>query len=245
VQLASVVGGFDRRLYSRATDNIQFWYDKHRHVSNWRNLQGRDDSFYGRWNVFVRHDHSRKLLRPIMRRHSGFTLIELIASIVVLGIISAAGAPVLVRSVQAYNSTLNTVTTLDKLRYATDRIAREIRESTYNSSTSTSSLNMSTTAPSFTKVDYLISGTTISSTTYTVLVSTSGSNVNISYTPSGGSDTVAVLTDQLSSLQFAYYDNAGTSTTLATAVHYVEIRLTLTANGQSYSSRTRVALRNI
>jgi MSHA biogenesis protein MshO len=182
-----------------------------------------------------------------MRRSSGFTLIELIATIVVLGIIAAAGAPVLVRSIQAYNSTLNSVTTLDKVRYATDRLAREIRESTY--SAGTSSLNMSTTAPSFTKVDYLISGTTITSTTYTVLISSSGSNVNIAYTPSGGTTTTAVLTDQLSStagsLQFAYYDQTGATTTLATAVHYVEIRLTLAGNGQDYSARTRVALRNI
>jgi prepilin-type N-terminal cleavage/methylation domain-containing protein len=179
-----------------------------------------------------------------MKRQSGFTLIELIASIVVISIIAAAGTPVLIRSITAYNSSLNTITALDKLRYATDRMAREFREASANST----NLNMSTTAPSFHKVDYLIAGSTITTVTYTVAIASSGTNVNLTYTPSGGSATTAVLTDQLSttanSLQFAYYDQNNATTATAASAKYVEIRLTLRANNQDYSSRTRVALQN-
>ena len=177
-----------------------------------------------------------------MRRTKGFTLIELITAIVVISIIAAAGAPVLVNSVRAYNSTLNVVMTLDKLRYASERMAHEFREA------SRATLNMSTTAPQFTKIDYLISGTTITSTSYgiTLFGDTSTGLVTISY--SGGTATRATLTDQLSStanpLKFTYYDQNGATTTSAASVRYVDIQLILRANGQDYSERTRVAIRN-
>lgn len=197
-----------------------------------------------------------------MRTYSGFTLVELIVSIIVLGIIVAAGAPVLYNSITAYNSSLNTVQTLDKLRYATYRMAREFREMSYCSSSCSvtgfqfTSGTMSTTQPSFTKVDYMVSSTgAVTSNTYTVAIAASGSNVNITYTnQSNNATTTAVLTDQLSStansLQFAYFDQAGCDQagvwTLSTStVRYVEIRLILSANGQDYAERTCVALRNI
>jgi MSHA biogenesis protein MshO len=166
-------------------------------------------------------------------RKNGFTLIELVIAIVVIGIIAAAVTPVMVKSMDAYNATLNVAITLDKLRYASERIAREIREATVGT------LNMNTAAPQFTRDDYAGSINTVRS----VAIARSGEIVNLSYnTPSV--TPPPVLTDQSTALSFAYYDVDGVITTAAAAVRYVEINLTLTANGQPYSQRTRVALRN-
>lgn len=187
-----------------------------------------------------------------MRKSPGFTLLELVAAIIVLGIIFAAGAPVMVQSATAYTDSVTTTQTLDKLRYATERIARELREVNYSGGTfQFTSGNLSTTAPSFSRTEYMTtSGGAVATNTFTtVVISSSNGNVSIAYTK-GGVTTTVVLTDQLSAtsnaLQFAYYDQTGSSTGVtASTVRYVEIRLILAANGQDYSTRTRVALRNI
>jgi len=214
-------------------------------MPDWRNLQERDHYCNWWWIDSIGHSYTGELLRPAMYANRGFTLVEMIAAIVVIGIIAAAGAPVMVESLKAYNSTLTTVQTLDKLRYATERMAREFREATRNVN-----FTVSTTAPAFDKTDYLISGATTTSISRHVAISSDSVNgyVNLAYT-TGGATTTAVLTDQLSttanSLQFAFWDQSGTtSTSVAASVRYVDIMLTLRANGQDYSSKTRVALQN-
>lgn len=166
-------------------------------------------------------------------RKNGFTLIELIIAIVVIGIIAAAATPVMVKSMDAYNATLNVAITLDKLRYASERMAREIREAT------SGTFDMNTTAPRFNRDDY--AGTI--NTPRAVSIARAGGAVNLSYNNPAVTPT-PVLTDQSTDLRFAYYDIDNVVTTNPAAVRYVEINLTLAANGQSYSQRTRVALRN-
>jgi MSHA biogenesis protein MshO len=168
-----------------------------------------------------------------MRKIRGFTLIELIISVVVIGIIAVAATPVMVKSMDAYNATLDVAITLDKLRYASERMAREIREATVGT------FNMNTAAPQFTRDDYAGTINTIRG----VSIVRSGEIVNFSYNNPTVTPT-PVLTDQATALSFAYYDADGASTPDAAAVRYVEINLTLAANGQSYTQRTRVALRN-
>ncbi len=68
----------------------------------------------------------------------GFTLIELVISTVVIGIMAMALSPLMLSSLNAYDNTLGNLVLLDKLRYATERLAREIRGVQYASNTSTS-----------------------------------------------------------------------------------------------------------
>ncbi|NJD36059.1 MAG: prepilin-type N-terminal cleavage/methylation domain-containing protein, partial [Betaproteobacteria bacterium] len=70
-------------------------------------------------------------MRPHKRRPHGFTLIELIIVVIVIGIMAAVLAPLAVSSLRAYDAVLGDVVVLDKLRYATERLAREIREVDY------------------------------------------------------------------------------------------------------------------
>jgi prepilin-type N-terminal cleavage/methylation domain-containing protein len=63
----------------------------------------------------------------------GFTLIELIIVTVIMGIMATALVPLTVNSLRAYRETVEDVEVIDKLRYATERLAREVRQVQYAS----------------------------------------------------------------------------------------------------------------
>jgi prepilin-type N-terminal cleavage/methylation domain-containing protein len=206
-------------------------------------------------------------MRPGRHRSRGFTLIELVIVTVITGILAAMLAPLALASLQAYGSTLGDVVVLDKLRYATERLAREIRSVQYASPTSgvTSCTNIPTPAVN----KYCISSMTATGLAFRRFYKADKSdptNVTIG-TSTGASascitppcvtlayDTVAsnaaqVLTDELgtaSNLAFTYYQQDGTTTlgTDNTNVSYVQISLTLRHNDNDYTQRTRVELRN-
>lgn len=167
-------------------------------------------------------------------RARGFTLIEAVVSIVVLGILFALALPMLSSGLWAFERAQQSLDVLTKLRYATERMAREIREVDYTGGAYqiSSALTANTSTLTFTKAD----GTGVG------LVQT-GANVTTSYsTIAGGPFT---LTDRATQLRFNFYDSAGAATVSTSAVAYVQIDLTLTnPAGASYSQRTRVGLRD-
>jgi MSHA biogenesis protein MshO len=67
------------------------------------------------------------------KRTSGFTLIELIMTIVLLGIIGGVLAPVIQNSVEIYAAERSRAVLVQKGRLALERIAREVREAVPNS----------------------------------------------------------------------------------------------------------------
>jgi len=183
-----------------------------------------------------------------MFRRSGFTMIEFVMTIIIIGIVAATCVPVVVNGLKAYNDTLQTAAALDKLRYATERMAREIRESSAGTLNITSS---TATSLQFTRVDYLgtiTSGTNTSSTSRTVNISrnTSTGVVNLYYTSPSVTPT-PILMDGMSStnpLTFAFYNSTNAATSTPGSVKYVVIALGVTVNEREYTQRTRVALRN-
>lgn len=172
----------------------------------------------------------------------GFTLIEAVASIVLIGVLAMAVIPVITSGVKTYATTTTSINTLSKLRVATERMAREIREVRRNTGIPANydiSTNISTgtsTSLAFTKRD-------------TNQVSLNGSGpplVTLGYTlPSAVSST---LTDQVSSLTFRYYQADGstlaTGATAVSTVAFVGITLILIEDGALLTQSTRVALRN-
>ncbi len=211
-------------------------------------------------------------MKPNTRQH-GFTLIELVIVGSIVGIMAAVLSPLLLSSLKAYDNILGDVVVLDKLRYATERLAREIREVQYASSTTTPATYCN--PPTNTINDqYCITAMGTSGLTFrrsytdstgvvtwrTVTIGSTSTAVTLAYSDIN-SGTAQVLTDELgaaSNLHFDYLQQDGTTlATLAgnvncamstTCVRYVVISITLShsinSTSQPYTQRTRVNLRN-
>lgn len=178
-------------------------------------------------------------MRAKTAKARGLTLIELVIVGMIVGILSAAMVPMMVSSLRAYSDTLGDVIALDKLRYATERLAREIREVSYDSSTGFAFTSMGANSMQFSRVYYDSTGTPSAATTVTV--GNTGSAVTLGYSAPA---VAAVLTDELLSLTFAYLDKTGTTGATATTVQSVRITLTLLHNGNPYTQETQVELKN-
>lgn len=163
---------------------------------------------------------------------AGFTLLEIIMVMLVLSVIAGLTAPIFSQGMAASRVTTENLQTIAKLRYASERLAREIRQVNYNG-TAYDITSMTATSLVFTKND---------SSSTTVSISFAGSAVTLAYSSPALS---ATLTDEVASLAFAYYDASGALTASAANVAFVEYTLTLQnpASGGNFSQRTRVALR--
>ena len=166
--------------------------------------------------------------------NKGFTLMELIVTMIVVGLMTSFAVPYMSNGVRAYNDTAAALQTVSKLRYTSERIARELRE--IRNVGGNYDITTPVTAPGntivFTKSDGI--QVTISDTSPTVSLAYNTLAAGANFT----------LSDELTSIAFNYYQNDGISQPTGVAnVAYIEFELVLN-NGNSYSQRTRVALRN-
>lgn len=194
-------------------------------------------------------------MRTKLQPAKGYTLIEMIIVIVVIGIMGAALAPVALSSLRAYNAIQDDVVALDKLRYATERLAREIREVKYSGNAfafgakGLGSMTFTRTyeTPSGPSGDYTV---TIGTTTVLASCITPPSAppcVTLTYS-SPVNPGEQVLMDELGevgNLQFRFYEQDGTTETSDNSlVRYVGIDLIMMHNGHNYPQHTRVELKN-
>jgi len=168
------------------------------------------------------------------RMYKGFTLIEMIATLIVLGLIASFAVPYLSNGVRAYNNTSAALNTVSQLRYASERMARELREvqrtlaGNFDISTPVTGANNNIT---FRKSDG-----------DQVIITSAAPTLSLAY-DTLLSGTNFTLSDELTSITFNYYQSNGTQATGTNNVAYIEFELILN-NGATYSQRTRVALRN-
>ena len=187
--------------------------------------------------------HTSLRFDPYNQRSIGFTLVELVISIVLIGILAAVGSSMIVDSFTTTRMVNADNASAGQARYALERLAREIREIKYDSSGG----NYCITAMTATNlVFYRTSGTyssTCNTNVVTVTINMSGANLTLGYSSPA---VTSNLSSQVSSFALAYYDIAGNTTASTDAIRFVQITLTVTdaTSGQSISQRTRVALRN-
>lgn len=175
----------------------------------------------------------RSLRRALVhRRQCGFTLLEMVVVITVLGTLAAVGAQILSSGVEAFESSQNALTTLAKAQYATQRLARELRGVTYSGS------SYSIAIPSATQISFTRSD---GQTTDTVDLRFNAPNLTLAYGSVAGTH---VLSDQVSAATFTGYQSDGvTQTSNPALMAYVDLQITWFDGSAQYPRRVRVALR--
>ena len=147
--------------------------------------------------------------------------------IVLMGILAAVGAPMIANGMRVSLQTSTDLGTVSQLRYATERIVRELREVRFSGGAY--SISATTNPLTFTKID----GTSVS-------ISRAGTDLTLGY---GGSATL--LSNQVAGLGITYTNVSGSI--LQNSPSFVDVQLTLTnpTSGASYTQNARIALRNL
>ena len=166
------------------------------------------------------------------RPETGFTLVEMVAALTVLALLAAIVGPLLSNGVRAYNDSASALHTLSKLRVASERLLREIREIRRDGSGNFDiSLPLSPTTLQFFKTD-----------SEQVTISTTAPLLTLAYAGIGGTP---VLSDEVSAFSFSYIQADGSlPATDNSDVAFIEFELVLTHAGNNYPQRSRIALRN-
>jgi prepilin-type N-terminal cleavage/methylation domain-containing protein len=170
-----------------------------------------------------------------MRRVEGFSLVELVMVIVILGILAAFVGPVLFNAMRSYQGMQTAVQTQAKMRYAVERLSRELRE-----------IRRQTTDATFLDI---ASVTTASSIAFfktdgtQVIINVAGNQVSLAYVTS--TVVAGVLTDQVASFSLAYFQqNASTVATGQASISFIEVRMTLSEGTNLFPARVRLDVKN-
>jgi prepilin-type N-terminal cleavage/methylation domain-containing protein len=160
-------------------------------------------------------------LKKRLQKSKGFTLLEVIIVIVVLGIVASITGPMIYTAAEASKTQGDLSTVLGQARTSMIRMSRDLRNIRSNSAT-----------------DLAIGASSLSM----VEVDTS----SVAYTLSG-SDLLRngqILAQGISNLAFSYYDSSGAVTAVSTSVRYIGFSFTATQNDVSDTYHGLVYLRN-
>lgn len=162
-------------------------------------------------------------MRPILVEQSladpqeaGFTLVELIITIVLIGIIAGVAAMLILQGVKGYSDEEIRSDLTNQARLAIERMAREIREAR----DCTDITSMAPGTFTFTGIDGVA-----------VTFTTSGANLTRNGT---------TLASDVSALDFAYLRRSGAPAGSAAQIWNVDVTLTVNRSGESHTHRIRV-----
>jgi prepilin-type N-terminal cleavage/methylation domain-containing protein len=179
-------------------------------------------------------DRFSKTTGPDLRvpNSKGFTLIEAIITIVIIGVISSIAALIILKGMNASSKEQNLSNVHYQARIAMERMSREIRAVRQTGEIGTAVIGTITGNPTNRIMFIDLTGATI---TYSL----SGTTLNRT---AGG--IPSPLSSGVTSLQFLHYDDSNTLTTDAASVWTIEISMTDTQGADSLQMRTRVHPRN-
>ena len=174
-------------------------------------------------------------------RAAGFSLVEMLMVIIIVGILAVFIAPILSTAVDSYDTTSRNLGVLTKMRYATERVAREIRAVRRDPANTANYDFASIGSP--TKLDLCRSDDT------RVSLELVATELRLAYTTGFTSTCTAsaaptlALADGVTAFSLTYRKWDGTAATGLNDVAYIDIAMTLSDTGVTYSSNMRVDLR--
>jgi len=174
-------------------------------------------------------------------RQQGFSLIELVLVIVLLGFISIVGVNMIADSYKSTRIIDNGNANTSTARYALDRLSRDLRQVV--SDTSTKFVEVTTAASTqmvFTESALLSSGTY---TTDVITIHLVGTSLKLN-NATQGLDTV--LAEHVTAFSLRYFDVTMAENPAINQIRFVQINLTISDPGHAepIALQTLVALRN-
>lgn len=153
-------------------------------------------------------------------KQRGFSLIEMVLVIVIVGIIASVGAQLMGTGFQLYFTGRDTLSVDAQARVALERMTRELR----------------TVRPA----------TSLTMTPATQITFTDETGTVVQYVLGGGNlmRNTEVLAGGVTGLGFVYLDSTGAVTATAAQVFYVSVQFTVTQGGMSSTYRATVSPRN-
>ncbi len=196
---------------------------------------------------------------PPFRQH-GFTLIEMVIAMVLTSMLAVAAMQPVLRAIQARSAVAGNLSAIDSLRYATERMVRELRQVRYDAQGTGFQLTpldaITGTTNASAGLCFTRSGGSAGNSWASLSLRKSGTTVTldtVSY-PGCATTSPSALADKATSLRFDYWAYGSGSTPVALALNdaafgtrlsFIDITLTVTPdNGSAVSHRSRVVLRN-
>lgn len=197
---------------------------------------------------------------PPPATEQGFSLLELVIVMVLTSTLAVAAMQPILSAFRARSAVATNLSAIDGLRYATERIVRELRQTRYNAQGNGFLLapldpiagsGNASAGLCFTRVGGQAGGTLAS-----VAVRRSGTLATLDRVAYPGCTAVGpqTLADRVAALRFDYWSYGSGSTPVALALTdsqfgiklaFIDITMTAsTSNGSPVSYRTRVVLRN-
>jgi prepilin-type N-terminal cleavage/methylation domain-containing protein len=186
---------------------------------------------------------------------AGFTLVEMLITIVLISALGIVGSNMFYNNLQTSTTVNKTAANFDQARYAMDRVVRELREIKYDTTTKGYSIsNMGASSITFVRASNGLTGES------TVTIALANGNLTISSSVSGATDDRVLATNVRalgSNPLFSYQNytiNEGTglgtvgSTTSASDLRWIIVQFSIGAvdsnSTKTLDQRIKVSLRN-
>lgn len=165
-------------------------------------------------------------LNPDRHNQAGFTLLEMVMVVVIIGIVGGISGPVMVNYIEGAQRQQTRTTLIEEANIA----LMKLQNRALNISSNTSS--------DFTTQAHQLSFPTQDDEVYDYQINNGDLEQTVDST------TTSILSPHAQSLDFTYYDTSGNTTSTNSDTYYIKVKLKLSRDNESITSRRLIFLRD-